>query len=224
MKMKIIGFDMDVDFSDSTDTILIIKDSKLFSKVAFEVYNYSLDSTCEIIILDDHGEIIKNNFIECIYDIISYDLTSKKVLAKIYMTIKNNILDDVDKENTLLNDINKVNGLFIEELENYNLDYSYETNIKIENYLKLLNLKIVSSGESVFNKMIDLIEIYSELFNEYVIIFINIMSYLNDDELKEVLKYKKYKKLKCIFIENGFTRNIIENTYIIDDDLYMYKL
>ncbi len=161
MKMKIIGFDMDVDFSDSTDTILIIKDSKLFSKVAFEVYNYSLDSTCEIIILDDHGEIIKNNFIECIYDIISYDLTSKKVLAKIYMTIKNNILDDVDKENTLLNDINKVNGLFIEELENYNLDYSYETNIKIENYLKLLNLKIVSSGESVFNKMIDLIEIYS---------------------------------------------------------------
>ncbi len=152
---------MDVDFSDSTDTILIIKDSKLFSKVAFEVYNYSLDSTCEIIILDDHGEIIKNNFIECIYDIISYDLTSKKVLAKIYMTIKNNILDDVDKENTLLNDINKVNGLFIEELENYNLDYSYETNIKIENYLKLLNLKIVSSGESVFNKMIDLIEIYS---------------------------------------------------------------
>ena len=85
---------MDVDFSDSTDTILIIKDSKLFSKVAFEVYNYSLDSTCEIIILDDHGEIIKNNFIECIYDIISYDLTSKKVLAKIYMTIKNNIPED----------------------------------------------------------------------------------------------------------------------------------
>ena len=72
--------------------------------------------------------------------------------------------------------------------------------------------------------MIDLIEIYSELFNEHVIIFINIMSYLNDDELKEVLKYKKYKKLKCIFIENGFNRNIIENTYIIDDDLYMYKL
>ena len=114
--------------------------------------------------------------------------------------------------------------MFIEELENYNLDYSYEMNIKIENYLKLLNLKILSSGESVFNKMIDLIEIYSELFSEHVIIFINIMSYLSDDELEEVLKYKRYKKLKCIFIENNFTRNVSVNKYIIDDDLYMYKV
>ena len=224
MKMKIIGFDMDIDFNDSIDTILIIKDSKLFSKIAFEIYNYSSDDKCEIIILDDYGEIIKNNFIECIHDIISYDLTSKKVLAKIYMTIKNNIADDVDKETVLLNDINKINRLFIEELENYNLDYSYEMNIKIENYLKLLNLKILSSGESVFNKMIDLIEIYSELFSEHVIIFINIMSYLSDDELEEVLKYKRYKKLKCIFIENNFTRNVSVNMYIIDDDLYMYKV
>ena len=119
MKMKIIGFDMDIDFNDSIDTILIIKDSKLFSKIAFEIYNYSSDDKCEIIILDDYGEIIKNNFIECIHDIISYDLTSKKVLAKIYMTIKNNIADDVDKETVLLNDINKINRLFIEELENY---------------------------------------------------------------------------------------------------------
>lgn len=224
MKMKIIGFDIDIDFDDSTDTFLIIKDSKLFSKVAIEIYNYSLDSICEITLIDDDGEMVKNNFIECVHDIIGYDLTSKKVLSKIYATIKSNIVDDVDKEAILLKSINKINELFIEELENYNLDFSYEMNIKIENYLKLLNLKVVSSGESVFNKIIDLIEIYSELFNEHVIIFINIMSYLSNDELEEVLKYKRYKKLKCIFIENNFTRNIIANMYIIDDDLYMYKI
>lgn len=223
MKLKIIGFDMDIDFNDSEDTLLIIRDSKLFSKIVLEIYSYSQNSAHEIIFLDERGEIIKSNFIECINDIIGYDLTSKKVLTKIYTTIKDNIVDDIDKENLILNDINKINGLFIEEIENFNLDFTYESDIKLENYLKLLNIKLISSEESIFQKMIDLIEIYSELFEDHILIFINLMSYLGDDELDEVLKYKRYKKLNCIFIENNFTRNISVNRYIIDDDLYMYK-
>lgn len=87
----------------------------------------------------------------------------------------------------------------------------------------MLNIKFNNSYNSLFSKIIDFIELYSELYYDKCVVITNLLSCLSDEEINEVLKYKKYKKMNILFVENYFERNVVFGKYVIDNDFYSYK-
>lgn len=215
---------MEVCFDDTTDSILIIKDHILFCNVVMQINKYTLsDEKNELVFIDGYNELIKSKNVVFISDFISYDLITRQLLNRIYLNMKNSIINDGEKDEVIQAALNSINSLVIEELDDYNVDFSYDFNIKLEDYFKLLNIKFNNSYNSLFSKIIDFIELYSELYYDKCVVITNLLSCLSDEEINEILKYKKYKKMNILFVENYFERSVVFSKYVIDNDFYSYK-
>ena len=65
------------------------------------------------------------------------------------------------------------------------------------------------------------VELVTELIKKPVLVLYNCLDYLDDEELVELIKYKNYKHLHLLFIENRDreVESITFRKYIIDEDL-----
>ena len=65
------------------------------------------------------------------------------------------------------------------------------------------------------------VELVTELVMKPVLVLYNCLDYLDDEELMELTKYKNYKHLHILFIENKSRQinSITFRKYIIDEDL-----
>lgn len=220
MKFRIAGFE-DTKIEDSYNSVLIIKDHKLFSKVLFEIKNYCSDyENNTIVILDDKNNYIKGNQIEFIIDPFHINLNSKQNIQKLYKTIETNLLYKQDINTKYLENINAIQSIILDELDEYDLDFMYCDNIVISAFLKSMELKINEEKyENIFDKIIDYIEIVSNFFPNKLFIFGNMLKYFSIDEVRELDKYINYNKLYCMFIENELNEDIrFLKKHLIDDD------
>lgn len=214
-----MGFN-DIEVTENEVTLLIIKNNHLFAKIVKLLSLYGdKEYNNEELILVDKDNIMKIKDFELITDIIHLSLNDKKILSSIYQNIQDSLIlnnDLYEKYNTSILNINKV---ILNELNNYNISFTYDIELPINSYLKTINVKIEDDlNELVFSKLLDYIEIYSELFPNNLLIFVGVVSYLDDQELNELFKYIVYKKIKCLFIENLDSRKINCKKYIIFDD------
>lgn len=224
MIMRILGFEIDIEFDDSSNVILIVKDHKLFSNIVMQISKYLITTeNNEIVFIDNSDNIIKSKDIIFVSDLLSYEIGSKQLLSKIYSNLKNSIITDIDKEDLINNAMCKINSIIIDELNDYNIDFNYDCNVNLEGYFKLLNIKINNNYDSLYDKIMDFIELFSELFYDKCVVFINTLCYFNDNEITEILKYKRLKKLNILFIENIYSGEVQAEKYIIDNDFYAYK-
>lgn len=99
-------------------------------------------------------------------------------------------------------------------------EFNYKESIGIQEYLKLLGLKISNNKEKIIDTIFSLIDVVEYLSIAKLLIFINVKLYLGNDEIQEVYKYAMYKKVNILFIETGEEKEPLENEKIlyIDSD------
>lgn len=223
MKLKIFGYE-DINFSRDYTTFLVIEDKKLYSHLILSLSNYENNKSIddEILILNDNDEIIKGSQIRIIVDPINLNFNEKSIIKKIYESINQNILNQVELFDQFHRSINFLNSIVINELNDYNFEFNSNYEISIIDYLKCLNIKIeIEDDKTIFERLLDYIEIYSELFPNQIIFFIGIVQYLDDKQVEEINKYICYKKITCIFLENTLDYDDYHKKYIIDSDFYL---
>ena len=72
---------------------------------------------------------------------------------------------------------------------------------------------------SFSEKLAQYMKIMSELLGKKLLIFVNIRSYLENDQIRELMKNAVYNEISLLFIENtqrDFSKD--EKYYIIDKD------
>lgn len=219
MIMKIMGFDFDVSINDEKTNLLIIEDNKLFGSVCFKLC-LGLD---EDIIFIENDKVVKNS-VTVINDIINYDLNGKEFISKLFKQVISKIVNDNEKDDQIRSEFTNIISNIYDIIDEYNVDISLNDDIDYNKFLKLIGLQFDNSYTTIIDKMLDLLEIYSELFDESLV-FINVLCLFDDNEINEILKYIKYKKLTVLFIENSYNRNIkFDDIYIIDNDFYDYVI
>lgn len=222
MKLNIMGLDEGIEFNDYSNTVLIIKEPKFYSHVLKTISTIINDKnkTNEIVLLDDKDKNIlpKSLFILNPFEL---DLNSKPLLKAIYTDIQSKIIDDGDLDIEFKEHIQFLNKIIESSLEDYNLDFDYDQELLVENYLKAIGLKVVKDmDEPLYNTFINYLELISELLPDSVLIIANCLEYFEHDQIVEICKYKNYKHLNILFIES-YLNNFDEATkYIIDEDLF----
>ncbi len=93
--------------------------------------------------------------------------------------------------------------------------------IGIQSLLKACNVKIENTYDSFLEKIINYINILIYLKNISFVVFVNLKSVLNDDELAALYKHCLNEKIKLLLLESYKSRPLMqtEKAIIITEDL-----
>ena len=218
MIMKIMGFDIEVDINKDKTSLLIINDYKLFGSVCYDLNR----KDTEKVIFIDNDKLINIKDIIIFNDILSFNFNDKTIITKLYNQLSKSIISNVEVDNELKEYFMKISNILYDEIEYYNVDIDLNEEIDLVKYFKLAGIEFDNKYNNLIDKFIDILEIYSELYDQ-TMIFINVLSYFSNEEIREILKYITYKKISVLFLENSYNRSVyFENKYVIDDDFYDY--
>lgn len=204
MKLRINGFNNDINFSDDNVNILEIKDTKCFTHI-IETINDIINGyeSNEIFLLDDeNNEINMSKEMYIALDLFNIDFNSKKILNKLYDKISENIekMEDTNLNSMIIN----VRNYIIQEINELPFEFTIKDEPEIIDLLKIYNLKIdILNYKTIIEKVEYIIDILATLKISNIIVIPNLKIYLSKEELVELYKYSLYNGIKLLLIEKN---------------------
>ena len=220
MKLKINGFNNEIEFNNSNVTVLTIKDTKCFTHIIESINNaINGDETNEIFFLDsDFNEINISKEAYILTDLFNIDFNSKKILNKLYDIISSNIekMEDIKIKDTMVS----LRNYIIQEINELPFEFIMKDEPEITEILKIYNLKIdILNYKKVIEKVEFLIDILATLKISNILIIPNLKMYLDDEELVELYKYSLYNEINLLLIEKDiYNRLQYEKVMLIDEN------
>lgn len=202
--MSIIGFENKIKFEDGKINVLEIYDKKLFTnfiEYLNEQCNEKVEEDNKIVLMKDSKRQKIGKSIFLLTDLFNIDFNSKKILNKIYNIIEQNIKNKQDDE------INKMvillRNYLIEEINEIPFEFYMNSEIEIQDLLKIFNVKIDTSCYiSIIEKIEFIVDIISNLKIAEILVIPNLKAYLTEKELLEIYKYSIYNNIKLLIVES----------------------
>lgn len=207
------------DILENNNSIMIIIENKKY------FYNFIIDLQLSyseinsIKLFDEKEKELKNtDYIEVIPSIFTMDINNKKNISALLKIIKTSNKELI--QNNLIDINNK-----LEQFSNHlklETDITFESNVDFsdDELLKVLNIYIDYDKQSLLEIIYQYIKATYELRNIKIFVFISLLDYLDDDELKLLLKNCKLLGVILINIEikdNNFVG--FHKKFILDNSL-----
>lgn len=196
----------------------IIESPDLFARYVQELVLQYEGNDGEFV-LSDHDMFVEiSKYMEIIFNPFGIDINSKKILNKLYLD-----LEKLAKtEEIYLQTREMMQGLtkYLLELEQKS-EYilGFEQEFDLTAIFKGVGMKHEIMEEDYLEKLIRYIKIISQVLGIKIITFINIRSYLNDEQMEQLLKEAIYQEVQILLIENqekSYLKGVFR--YIIDYD------
>ena len=207
------------DILENNNSIMIIIENKKY------FYNFIIDLQLSyseinsIKLFDEKEKELKNtDYIEVIPSIFTMDINNKKNTSALLKIIKTSNKELI--QNNLIDINNK-----LEQFSNHlklETDITFESNVDFsdDELLKVLNIYIDCDKQSLLEIIYQYIKATYELRNIKIFVFISLLDYLDDNELKLLLKNCKLLGVILINIEikdNNFVG--FHKKFILDKSL-----
>lgn len=149
----------------------------------------------------------------------SLSLNSKKNLNALYKILKNRYY--LEFKNDFIQINNKLEEIIKEISIDFDINLNANAEVKLDDLFKIASIEFSEDYTNYFEKLIKFIKISNELEKIDVVFIKNVHSYLNDDEIIQLINEFKYLNIMIINIEFAqyFIINDFEVNYIIDKDL-----
>lgn len=106
------------------------------------------------------------------------------------------------------------------ELLDHEMDLESDE-ITILELFKALGVKIETTSDTIYEKIIEILQVFKYLTKKKLLIFINVCSYLTLKEIEEIRSYISLCNMDVLFIEPrkiaGITQTILDNDYFLID-------
>jgi len=163
-------------------------------------------------------EITLTNKIEILSDFLEFDLYNKKYSSDFQKYIvKNSEEKNIDK---IVKEYSKVYDSITNIVNLVDIPITIKNDFDFDSIIKSFKFE-VSFSDDLLNNLINLLEVKTNLSKEKIYIFINLKSYLNNEDLLEFYKYIYLKNINSIFIDTSKYADLNDyiNKVIIDRDL-----
>lgn len=223
MIMKIFSLENDITFTEEYINVLQIQDKKLFTNVINSLndnINNIEDTKERIVILDNDTEIKIEKEALMFIDVFNIDFNQKKIQSALYNKIEKIYKQEFERMSEFQTIFQKLQLNVLDVFNEFPFEFNYKESIGIQEYLKLLGLKISNNKGKITDTIFSLLDVVEYLSVAKLLIFVNIKLYLGNDEIQEVYKYAMYKKVNILLIETGEEKESLENEKIlyIDSD------
>lgn len=200
MKLGISYFDNVISFENGSVSVLEIENKEYFYYVVSDFIQLENGSFVENIRFGENDGTECSHIIFKViinYFVFSFDSTKMNnyVMKQILGTIESKEKESISKE------FQKICKCFSQILGKIDLPLSFEEELNMESFIKLLKVRISSKNKLIDNLLL-LIEISKLLENNDLLVFVNLKQYLTKEELVELYKYSIYNEVKIFLIDS----------------------
>lgn len=200
----------------STSTILTIEDTKVFAYLVKLFYQYNEEN--ELRIFNDKQKKLKASELMLITDVLGYELNSSTIVKLIYEDLERQLNEKPEVKSMIDKLTSTISELINYELLEHELDLESDK-ITIIELFKALGIKIETKSDTIFEKLIECIQVFKNLSKKKLLVFVNTCSYLTPEELNELNNYISLYGVDVLYVEprqvNGFKQ------YILDEDYFL---
>ena len=216
MKLVNSKYGLDIEFVENRITTLVVEKPKYMSDIIQNIM-------CQInglegsFVLSDEKNIKFEKDVIFITEPFHVDLNGKKIINKLYGQLENitkELTEDYDVINrNIIKSLEKItDGITYNNLK-YNLEFDWKE------LFKLYDVKVEENYESLEEKLEEYIKILSGILCPKLVIFLNFKSYLEQEQMENLVMSSFYNKVPLLLIESNETYQMEnEKVFIVDKD------
>ena len=205
--------------SPDTVNVLAVESPKQFYAFVSQLYEQCDGGEGEFVFVDGDKQISADKIADMIVNPIALDFNGKKNLNCLYKK-----LEKVFNDGEGIIKLNKINSLAADLLYdlfsdvNVSLDFS---DMSITEFIKAHSVRISQSYDGFLEKIICYINVLISVDGYKAVIFVNLKSYLSDEQLILLYDHCEKEKISLLLIESNVARPILdrEKAVIITEDL-----
>lgn len=206
------------DFTENNINTVVIENSRFFRELVEDLTGQTSGASGKSVLSVDGRIIDFSKNAEIISQFVPFDINQKSLLSKIYTAIEKEAVN----ENYYLR-----TQELLQNMENYILDLAfvlpcdvYCSKLNIGNIIKSLGLLLQKENYSLIENLLDYMDLTCQLDREKLFVFINLRSYLDDEEMECFFKTAKKHDFKIFLVDNCEKRKLnFEKRLVIDEDL-----
>lgn len=197
-------------------TILVVEDTTVFAQLVRNLYQYFEGS--ELKIFDEKLRLIKESELMLVTDILGYDINAAPILKLIHADLENQLNEKPEVKSIIEKLSNSITELISYECLENELDLEYDE-ITILELIKALGVKVETRSDTVFEKLFEIVQIYQFLSKKKLLVFINVLSYLTTNEIKNIREYIELSNTDILFLEPRKLHCFPQ--YVLDEDYFL---
>lgn len=217
MKLVHSEYDIKIELKENIVNLLVIENREIMSELVGEIYNQCNGSEGRFTLSENLKELKFEKEASMVLEPFTINCNEKKVITKLYKEIEELALENLYVESMdLYSCIIKYSNELCQMVP-YNL--TTRTDFTPLDIIKLSNIKIEEDDSTLFEKIINYLGVMSSICRIKLVIFVNLKTFLNHEEIDELYKYANYNKIHLFLIESIYHKdNICEKTIVIDKD------
>lgn len=181
-------------------TILVLEDVCVFSKIVQHCYQYEEDSELKF------------------FDHLGFDVNSSTILKLIHADLESQFNEKPEVKSMIDKLVATITELIVFECLENELDLEYDE-ITILELIKSLGVKVETQSDTIFEKCLEILQIFKYLTKKKLLIFVNSGAFLTKDEVANLQEYISLTNLTVLFLE---ARELYDfPQYILDKDYFL---
>lgn len=216
MKLNFGMLDQPVELESAT--ILTIEDTKIFSHLVKLFYQYQEES--ELRLFNEKQKSLKPAELMLITDVLGYDVNASSTLKLIYADLEWQLNEKPEVKSMIDKLTQTISELVGYELLEHELDLECDE-ITIIELFKALGIKIETTSDTIFEKLVEIIQVFKNLTKKKILVLVNVCSYLTKEELTELNNYISLYNTTVLFLEprkvEGFKQHVLDEDYFLSE-------
>ena len=196
-------------------TFLVLEDQQVFSGLVKQFYQYNGDSDLKI--FDSRLTALKDSELLVITDILGYNLNSTSMLKLIHADLENQLNEKPEVKSMIEKLVVTITELLAYECLENELDLEYDE-ITILELIEALGVKVETMSDTVFEKCMEIVQVFKYLSKKRLLVFINVAAYLSEKDIESLIEYISLNQLSVLFLEPRQVYNFPQ--FILDKDYF----
>lgn len=219
-------FNLNFDFLDEPISLeglvsFTIENRKVFTSVVQSLYRYAGEENDYLKIYDDKYKPLKVNELMLVNDILGFDVNSATTLKLIYKDIENQINQDPEVKSEIERLLNASTLIIQDELLEFDLDLVSDE-IEISEALKALGVKVEVESDTIFERLLELIQVFKYLKTKKLVILINAGVYMTGEEMSALEEYVTLQQMAVLMIDTSKVEGL-KTRWVLDSDYVLMR-
>ena len=197
-------------------TFLILEEQLIFSDVVKHLYHYSEED--ELKLFDNKMKSLKESELLLITDILGYNINSPAMLKLIRADLEKQLNEKPEVKSMLEKLVATITELIAFECLENALDLEYDE-ITILELIDALGVKIETLSDTVFEKSLEIVQVFKYLSKKKLLVFVNVSCYLSEHELAKLVEYIQLHNINVLFVEPRKVYDFPQ--YVVDEDYFL---
>ena len=197
-------------------TFLVLEDQQVFSGLVKQFYQYNVDSDLKL--FDSRLTALKDSELLVITDILGYNLNSTSMLKLIHADLENQLNEKPEVKSMIEKLVVTITELLAYECLENELDLEYDE-ITILELIEALGVKVETISDTVFEKCMEIVQVFKYLSKKRLLVFINVAAYLSEKDIESLIEYISLNQLSVLFLEPRQVYNFPQ--FILDKDYFL---